>query len=106
MSINVTLRRLDFPEWVNDAYKELSPGKPGVEDIVKSLIYSQITPLENGDFEISKLLQDGANRVPILEDLDHCLWALEMSMVSLAWSKMDERGEVKIKEEEIERKEE
>lgn len=100
-TINVTLRRLDFPKWVHKAYEEIgSPQEK--EDLIKSMIYSQIKPREDGEFEISKLLQSGANRVPVLENIGHCLWALSMAMTSLAWSKMDERGEVKIKEEDVE----
>lgn len=106
MGINITLRRLDFPEWVDKAYEDLSPQDK--EDIIKAMIYTQITPLEskneedNNEFEISKLLQSGANRVPVLDGISHCLWALNMAMVSLAWGKMDERKEVKIKEEDVE----
>ncbi len=108
MGINVTLRRLVFPEWVQKAYDDLgSPQEK--EDLIKAMIYSQIQPLEDKNedgsdrIEISKLLQSGANRVPILENMGHCLWALNMAMTSLAWSKMDERNEVKVIDEEVEK---
>jgi len=98
MGIKVNVRQLDFPEWIDKAYEEISPEE--VEDIIKAIMYSQIKPVEGG-FEISKLLQDGANRVPVLEDIGHCLWALNTTMTFMAWHAMDERGEVKIKEIEI-----
>ncbi len=108
--INVTIRRLDFPEWVHKAYESMDQQE--IDDLVEALIYSQIRPLEDKNkdgsdrIEISKLLQDGANRVPVLEDMGHCLWALGMATTTMAWTKMDERDEVKIREETVEKKEE
>ncbi len=99
MGIKVTVRQLDFPEWIDKAYEEISPEE--IEDIIKAIMYSQIKPVENGEFEISELLQKGANRVPVLENIGHCLWALNTTMTFMAWNIMDERGEVKIREIEI-----
>ena len=101
MGIKVTLRRLSFPEWVQKAFDDMHPVEK--EDLVKAMIYSQITPLESGEFEISKVLQEGSNRVPILEDIGHCMWSLGMATTTMAWSKMDERNEVNVIDDEVEK---
>lgn len=108
-TISVKVRRLDFPEWVQKAYDDMHPVEK--EDLIKAMIYSQIEPLksknEEGkqEFEISQVLRDGANRVPILDDMGECLWALGMATTTMAWGAMDKRKEVKVIDETIEKEE-
>lgn len=88
-------KRLKFPKWVNEAYKEMSSEE--IEGIIKSLLYLEIKPHEDG-FEISEALQTGSNRVPVLDTIEHCLWSLETTMVMSAWSRMHKRGEIEFRE--------
>lgn len=88
-------KRLKFPEWTNEAYKKMSSEE--IEGIIKSLLYLEIKPHEDG-FEISEALQMGSNRISVLDTIEHCLWSLETTMVFAAWSRMHKKGEVEIEE--------
>ena len=95
-TIECTVRELDYPEWVNKAYEDMHPAVK--EDLVKAMIYSQIQPVPPEGFKISQLLRDGANRVEILDDIEHCLWALDCTLTFMAWRVMGDRKEIKFKQ--------
>lgn len=88
--IEVSIRRLNLPDWVNKAYESLP--LEDKEVLVKELIYSQIQPIAEG-FKISQFLRDGANRVEVLDDIGECLWALCCAVTVSAWHAMNERKE-------------
>lgn len=91
MGITVSIKRPKLPEWVNEAYKKLEPEE--IEQLVKILIYIEMKPCDKG-YEISKGLQAGANRVSVLDTIEHCLWALGVTLDIAAWSVMKDRNEI------------
>jgi len=98
--MKVTLRKIVYPEWVAKAYAKMD--EEAREDIVKASIYTQIEPKGDDKFKISELLQKGANRVSILENMEHCLWALGITLTFMAWNVMEDRDEVEVADEERE----
>jgi hypothetical protein len=96
MAIHVGLKAPKYPAWVDKAYQELSGDDK--ERIVKADIYINIEP-KGEDWQISKMLQQQANRVPILDTLGHCLWALCITAGFLTWFVMQERDEVQFESE-------